>query len=154
MASAPDQVLRFVNAHRPAGGSQVVSGRGDNPEFQFVGFGWPPRPGVLGNRWLLGEVVGLSDGSTGVRADAQVVWIMPRAASERVPAGVRTIDITRGVPQDAPTLSLHVTGRANIRKIIAMINQLPAAQPGAWSCPAELLGVPAVTFRFLARSDG
>jgi hypothetical protein len=39
-------------------------------------------------------------------------------------------------------------------KIIAMIDQLPTAQPGALSCPGMFSGTPVVTFRFLARSDG
>jgi hypothetical protein len=40
---------------------------------------------MLSFRRLEIEIVGLSDGRVGIRADAEVVWILPRAAEERIP---------------------------------------------------------------------
>lgn len=151
LSKTPADVLAFVKAHRPSGSKKVTSGSGGGlrqPSSEFVGFGWPPVAGVLGTRWLLVEVVRLSDGSTGVRADAQVMWIIPRPVGEKVPVGVHEIDITRGTRGHPPSLSLHVTSRATVREIVAMIDQLPTVQPEAISCPAFPVDGPVVTFRF------
>ncbi len=146
-----DQVIAFIRAHRPRGAFLSVTGSESNGRVQStsLGYQWPTVSSVLGSRMLLIDVVALRDGSTGVRADAQVVWIKARPASERVPAGVGEIDIVR-----QPSLSLHVTDHAKVSRLVAMINRLPIVQPGAWSCPAMPVHEPVITFTFRSSQGG
>ncbi len=145
-----DDVIAFIRAHPPRGGELTSTGSGWNGHVQSLSlaYHWRPIPGVLDPRALVINVAALPDGSSGVRADAEVVWIKPRPASERVPAGVRVIDISR-----PPTLSLHVTDQAKVRRLVAIINRLPIVQPGAWSCPA-MRPAPTITFTFRASPGG
>jgi len=150
-------VMTFIATHRPRGSAVAIVGStvgGSRPPTQFESFSWPAAGTVLGTHSLVVQVVGLAAGSTAVRVDAQVQWIIPRPRSERVPAGVREVDIARGAPGQAPTVAVRVTAPAKVREIISMIDRLPTVQPGSWSCPAELAGTPRVTFAFRADADG
>jgi hypothetical protein len=130
----------------------------------FTGVGGVGGPGIPANhnltfafagtasRQLLVNLVALTDGNTGVRADAQVQWIVPRPASERIPAGVRAVDITRGVPGRPPAIAVTVSAPAEVSVIVAMIDRLPIVQPGGWNCPAQFAGSPRV--QFVLRSAG
>jgi len=76
----------------------------------------------LGNAW------------TGIRADVSVGWVVARSASERVPAGVRTIEIEKS-GSDSPLASpnwrlVHrVTAPEKLAKIIRWFDALPI-EPG------------------------
>ena len=48
-----------------------------------------PNLNTLGTRELTVAAAKLDDGSTGVRVDAQVVWLDPRPAAEMIPASAR-----------------------------------------------------------------
>jgi hypothetical protein len=99
-------------------------------------------------------VVDLPGGRSGVRADAQVQWTIPRPADERIPAGVHELDVTRGRPHRAPAVSVHVTSAADIRRLAAMIDSLETIQPGASACPAFPENAPVVTFKFRVSRGG
>jgi hypothetical protein len=146
-------VLPYVEAHAPSGGkltgSGAYSGAGSSSWDLFA---FKPVPEVLATRWLLVEVTLLADGSTGVRADGQVVWIVPRAVGERIPSGVRAVDVTRGFPSRPPALSIHVSSSRTVRKLVSLIDRQPVTQPGVIACPA-LRRSPITTFTFLA-ADG
>jgi hypothetical protein len=140
VAAKPDQALAYVEAHPPAGSKKVGWGSGGGPggpTVSSVTYGWPATAGVLGTRQLVVELVRLGHGRTGVRADAQDVWITPRPDSERVPARVNrlTVTLVRGgkVAQGPYTLTSH----AKIHAAAAVINSLPLFPPGAYSCPAD-----------------
>lgn len=153
----PQIALGFIEAHRPAGSKLVETGSGGGggkPTSWLAAFSWPPVAGVLGTRWLVVEVVGLPGGATGLRADAQVVWVSSRPASEQIPRGARVLDVSVARPGAKPLLSITVTSRGKVRAVVAMVDELPMVQPGAISCPAELTGVPVVTFTFRARRGG
>jgi hypothetical protein len=109
--------------------------------------------GVLGQRWLVVEVVGLADGYAGVRADAQVIWLKSRPASERVPGDARVLTVTRGYPKHKPSLSFTTTNATKIQELSALLNGLQIVQPGAVNCPAMLVA-PTVTFTFRAARNG
>jgi hypothetical protein len=147
---SPDSVLSYVKAHPPDGSRLEMNGTGAGPgySYQYLGFSWPPVDNRLGTRWLLVEVTALPDGATGVRSDAEVVWIPPRLPTEKVPPGVRTIDIRR----TSPPLSLRISNPWKVRQIVRLVNQLPVAQPGAIACPALVAGRPVVSFRFMSAS--
>jgi hypothetical protein len=95
---------------------------------------------VLSTRWLVVEVVQLPGGSTGLRADAQVVWVKPRPASEQIPPGAHLLRVSVGtaIPANKPKQRpFTVTSPKILHRILALLNALPAAQPGARSCPID-----------------
>jgi hypothetical protein len=153
----PQAVLAFVRAHRPSGALSELSGstslRGITTSW-FVRFKWRPIKGVLADRALGVQLVRLPHGSTGVRADAQDVWVVPRPAGERIPASARVLTVTVGRRSYRPSLSMTVTDTAKVSKIAAMIDRLATLQPGAILCPAFPGNGPFVTFSFTATQGG
>ncbi len=140
LAESPAAVLKYIAAHPPPGGRAVMSGAtggAGKPTVTATGFTWPPVRGKLSMRWLVIEVVGLADGSTGLRADSQVVWITPRPASERIPPGATRLVLTTTRFGKIIQGPLTVASRPAVRKVVALLNALPAWQPGAMSCPAD-----------------
>jgi hypothetical protein len=136
-------VFEYIEAHRPAGAGSFLCGPTTTygvVESECAYFTWPAVPGVLGTRWLVVEVVQLPDGATGLRADAEVVWLTPHAAAETIPTGARLLRISVGSgikgnqPKQRP---LTVTSTTKIEKIAALIDALPAEQPGERSCPVD-----------------
>lgn len=157
VATRLPSVLAFIRAHPPGGSQPGGSGSGGGPHIppnEYVSFSLPPARGVLQSVELTVNAVSLHDGATGVRADAQVVWIVPRRASERIPTGVHAIDITRTRRGQAPSLSVSITDPAQVGKIVAMVDRLPRSQPGSYSCPSEPVNPPVVTFTFRAAAAG
>ena len=150
-------VTAFIRAHAPRGGKLLVSGAGVQgpgvPAGHVLAYQWPAVRGVLWSRELVIAVVDVSGGRTGIRADAQVEWTIPRPADERIPAGVHELDVTRGLLGSAPTLRVHVIDLAQIRTLASMIDRLETVQPGVWACPAYPVNAPIVTFTFRARLD-
>jgi hypothetical protein len=86
-------VEAFVRAHRPRGSQKAGSGYESGGTAFFA---YPAQPGRTSNRWLAVTMAALPDGSTGVKADAQEIWIVPRAATEVVPGGVRETAVVGG----------------------------------------------------------
>jgi hypothetical protein len=146
----PESALRWFTNHAPAGSRQSEGGAlGNNGSVisQYIGFTFlRPLRGGAPSETLLVMVAAARGRGTGVRADAQVVWLFRRPVTERIPAGVRVIMISESRPRGAPTGAWTVTDRARIRAVAALVNDLPAAQPGALACPADL--GPLVTISF------
>jgi hypothetical protein len=152
----PRRVLAFIEAHtpHPTKGLAGSGGYRGGPTFFSLQFEFAPLPGVLDARWLVVKVIGLRDGTTAVRVDAEVVWVIPRPASEQIPADVGEIDVTRGHPGQPPAVSLTVTNPATITRIVALINSLPTVQPYALSCPSWPADAPLVTLTFRTTPGG
>ncbi len=138
---SPASVLDFVATHRPAGSRLVFAGHGGgSPQglsFSQVGYGWPPVRMVLSARSLGITAVPLSGGVTGVRVDAQDVWIVPRPPSSEIPSSLTGlwVTVTRlGRRIQGP---LRFSSAVKVRRAIALLNQLPLFQPGVISCPAD-----------------
>lgn len=147
------QVLDYVQRHPPHGGRlETTESGGPGPPWEDVTFSFPVKTDVLGIRWLAVTMIQLRDGSTGVRVDGQVQWIIPRSPNEKAPSGVKVIDLVRKVHGQAPTVSRRVTEQGQVDRIIKMIDRLPALQSGAWACPAETSDPAIVTLTFRARS--
>jgi hypothetical protein len=150
--------LDHVGAHRPHGGKLALSGSqgpiDGPPVSRFVGFSWPPVDRLLTARQVLVEAVDLAGGVAGVRVDAQVEWIIPRPASERIPRPVHEVDVTRGALGQPPSLSMKVVATQKIRRLVAMVDALEIVQPGVYACPALPVGGPVVTFTFRAGDGG
>jgi len=111
-------------------------GRDGRIVSEYVGY-WLLRPrwGGAPAEMLLVTGAPARGGGTALRVDAQVVWLLERPASERIPGGVRTILFqARG---DGEASGGSVFNRGRIRRVTALIDGLPAAQPGAFSCPGS-----------------
>lgn len=124
-------VMRFARTHRPRGAQRSGSGYESGGT---VFFAYPAQAGRTSGRWLAVTMVELPDGSTGVKADAQEIWIVPRPATEAVPAGIREIEIR------SPHRLLRVTDRAKVTRIIRWFDRLPTVQPGIFNCPMLIEG--------------
>jgi hypothetical protein len=136
-AGPPTALLSYINSHRPAGASLVSSGTVfGGRAVVFETFGWPATDGKLSSRSLVLEAVGLPGQRTGLRADAQDVWITPRPASERIPSRSTSLVVSvrkAGKAVDGP---FTFTKTIRIAAATVLINSLPASQPGAQACPA------------------
>ena len=139
----PKEAFAYVRTHLPSSArrsGQGQSGGPGEPEVLFESFEWPSIAGVLSQRSLHVAVVQLADGSTGLRADAQVVWVTPRPPSEVIPPGAHLLRISvhsRIAANQPKQRRLTLTSSKRIDKIVALINALRAAQPGLRNCPAD-----------------
>ncbi len=146
----PAETVAYIYAHLPSCTTRPL------PEHTISGFTWPGNPGTL-VIWA----VPLADGSTALRADAQVVWIIPRPASERIPSGAHLLKISIHEAGDKRIgivkirseratvlrrLPSHVTSIAQINKVTALLNELRVHQPGIRHCPIAPPGSVQLTF--------
>jgi hypothetical protein len=135
--------MAYIRGHPPGGSVLVSSGNGGTrglTSVESVTFAWPAVPGVLSTRWLVLTAAQLPHGSTGLRADTQVVWVTLRPASERIPAGRRrlSVSVTSALKGNlAAQRPFSVVSAQRIEGIVALLNSLPAAQPGVRSCPDD-----------------
>jgi hypothetical protein len=136
----PGDVIAFVRAHPPTGGAPFATGGAGNvytgTSADSLYYQWPAVRGVLGYRELAVTATALPDGETGVLAEAQSDWIVPRPTAERIPLSTGEIDITSGAPGQPPSEALSVRKASEIKKIVRLINGLPIAQPILFHCPA------------------
>ncbi|MGI8712646.1 MAG: hypothetical protein ACR2NR_05560 [Solirubrobacteraceae bacterium] len=151
-------VYGFVRSHVPPSAKLSTwsgpPGSIGAPAASFAAYAFPPGIGYLPMRELAIAVVGLPGGSTGVRADAQVQWIIPRPRGERIPSRARLLDVTVGRPGAAPLAMRTVTDPHRVRRIAAMIDSLQTVQPEAINCPSYPTNAPEVTFTFRAAPNG
>jgi hypothetical protein len=153
-----DSVLAYLKSNPPAGSKLDGSGGlyiGRKPIDQSLDFGWPAVRGVLGERELSVTVMSLGDGRTGVLAQAQSDWIVPRPRSERIPATAHAVDLSSAVLNGPTTVTLTVTSAADVRSLVSLLNALPIVQPGLYSCPGLIEnGARVITFSFRAFAAG
>lgn len=150
----PQAVLAWEQAHLPRRFTPQDMGFG--PPSWFRAFSLAPVPGVLNNRDLVVEVVGMGGGQTAIRVDAQVAWQPPRPPGELVPPAARVVTITRlpGLLPGAkrPPAPVTITDAAVVRRIAALVDGLPLSTIGPASCPMVPGGGIQLTFR--ARPGG
>jgi hypothetical protein len=134
-------VFDWIESHPPAGSAGQEGGATGNSGgivSQYVGYSFlTPRWGDAPAETLLLTGVPARGGGTAVRVDAQVVWLLKRPASERIPGGVRAITVTERRSTGSPSGPWTVTASARIRDAVAIVNRLPAAQPGPVACPND-----------------
>jgi hypothetical protein len=149
----PAETLAYICAHLPPDTTQPMTFGGglmgpNVPENMIGAFTWPGNAGTLAV-WA----VRLANGSTALRVDSEVVWVTPRAASERIPAGARLLTISvrswarRSSGPEFNRLTIlkrlpsRVTSVARIEKIVTLLNELRVHQPGRrCHCLLELAG--------------
>jgi hypothetical protein len=159
------ETIAFVRAHPPVGSKLTGSGQGGigrvvrdgepgvlSVEEEWQEFGFAPIAGTLGQRSLSVTAVQLPDGSSGVRADAQVVWLTPRPPSEVIPSGASLLRVSvpsRIRENRSGQRPFNVASVPRIAAVVKLLNSLPAAQPGTRSCPIDFGN--RVRLRFYAR---
>jgi hypothetical protein len=145
----PDAVAEWIQSHVPAG-SSLDGTEGGSGDFSAYSFAFPSVAGVLANRQLSVAIVPARGGGSAIRVDAEDIYWVPRPKSERVPKGVHLIDVTVQRMNPFSTSNLTVTNRAEVAKVIRLVDALPPAQPGVTACPAD--DGPEVTLHFLANN--
>jgi hypothetical protein len=75
-----------------------------------------------------------SGGGTGIRVDAQAIWLPQRTASQRVPLGASSVDVVVYRTGYAPTVRRTLPA-AGARELARAVNDLPVATPGIFFCP-------------------
>jgi len=142
VAASAQSVMQFATAHPPSGSTSSGGGGGGGDFFET--FSWPAITNVLWSREVIIEATPLADGLTGVRVDSQVVWIIPRPPSERIPPGSRRLWVTTSGSASIPGSPsaafrpLLVSSQAKIGEVVALLNRLPLFQPGVVACPLDL----------------
>jgi hypothetical protein len=158
----PKAVLAWVGAHLPAGFTAAGSGGGSSqssPSVEMTAdiFALSPVPGVLPQRQLVVTAVAYR-GQTALRTDAQVAWLPPRTAAEKIPPGVRAVTVTpvfglnRNPGLDRLDHAFTVTDPAEVARIVALADGLTVYPPGVHPCPADFGG--AMRLAFLDRPGG
>lgn len=135
----PQEVLAWIREHPPSGSKLKFESSFEDHGVTTswdIGFEWPPIDEVADERALLVTATAGPGSGTALRADAQAAWIVPRPSSERVPAASRFLDLSVGRPGE-PQRRLSVANPGFVKRIAALVNDLPVAQPGALSCPAQ-----------------
>jgi hypothetical protein len=145
---APAEALSYICAHLPAGTTRPETigwspGEPNVPDNEIAVFTPPGSPSTL-----VIKAVQLPNGSTALRADAQVVWTTPRSASETIPSGAHLLRIavhdrsrSSRNPQNPSQLALlerlprQITSPRQIEGIVALLNELRVVQPGRRVCP-------------------
>jgi hypothetical protein len=155
VSGRPKTVLSYIEAHLPSAASRFETGSGGNvrtgSSSQDVGYMWPAAPGVLRARVLEVTVTALPGGLTGVLAQSQSDWFVPRPASERVPPGVQTIGLSVTTFGGGRVVSRTVRSATKIGRIVALIDAMPIVQPDTFSCPALILtGARVIELKFRA----
>jgi hypothetical protein len=140
-------VTWFVDHHPPSGGKSSGTGTSGGPGVPpnaSTTFSFPALAGRISTRDLEVDLVALPHHRTGVRVDAQEIWIVPRPRSEKVPSAVRVVDVRTSKAH------VRVTATAKVREIVRSFDALPIVQPGvSYHCPPETARRP-MSLRFLS----
>jgi hypothetical protein len=124
------------------------------PAASFVVDAFPPGVGYVPMRELMVEMVALPGGNTGVRADAQVQWIVPRPRGEQIPTRAEVLQVTVARPGATALVTRTVIDQRRVHRIAALIDRLQTLQPEVINCPAFPTNAPVVTFTFRAVPGG
>ena len=139
LSGTPSAAIKWLEAHPPSGSKITMggtSGVGDHVTAWDVGYTFPPVPGRISSEELQVTVTQAEGAGTALLADGQVVWVIPRPASERIPGGVRVIDVTASDPPRHIHFAGTIKSAAAIRRIVTLIEGLERPGEGARHCPA------------------
>jgi hypothetical protein len=142
------RVSRFVHTRLPRRARLTGTGTSSGPYVpankSFI-FSFPALSGRISSRALEVVLVALPHHRTGIRADAQDVWMVPRPAGEKLPAAVRVIDV------QSRKAHIRVTSETKVRRLVRLFDSLPIVQPGGiYGCPPDTIHRPPLSLRFLS----
>jgi hypothetical protein len=143
--TAPRWAMFYANTRSPATGTMgpAVSGSSEVKAFTL-----PASSDAITVEGVSVTAKWLPDGKTGVRADAQVGWLPPRPAAERIPAGTRRLLLRVASPTTYQYgqygRAIPITSQTQIRKVVALLNRLLRYPPGmSFGCGGPTQGPPA-----------
>jgi hypothetical protein len=134
----PWDVFAWLKKHPPAGTRIAFTGSGGNRDgLQSWGvtFQRPAVREVMDARQLAVALAKATGGGTAVRADGVATWIVPRQASNQVPGGAATLQVTLRGREPKPVTRFSVSDPARIAMVTRILNRLPLVQPGVMLCP-------------------
>jgi hypothetical protein len=148
----PGTALAWFQSHLPAGAGVYGTGTSSGPGYtqSDLGLGYRAVPDRLPIRELSISLTTASGGGTAIRIDADDVYWIPRPKWERIPARVRTIDVTVQRTDPTSASSMKITAPAKIAKVVSLVNAQPQTQPYVLECPV-FVG-PDVTVKFYGAS--
>lgn len=151
--ASPAAVVASFRSHLPPGAKLVTSSYGGGSAGAAYALG-TNRRFVVGPVQLMLGAVTLSDGLTGVRADAQVRYLSPRPPWQRVPIAARLLYVIKAGIGAKPLVSLVVTRHSVVRRLARLVDTLPfgGRASGSFSCPS--FGGPIDIFTFRATPAG
>lgn len=133
----PQDVLSWVEAHKPAGFTESGSGSSGTATAQesYATFSLPDVPGALLERQLLAEVAADGPEQTAIRVDAEDLWVPAKLAAELIPATAAVVTITplsAWRPAAKTDRQVTITDPSKAARIAAAVNALPVFPPYSW----------------------
>jgi hypothetical protein len=130
--------LAWIQAHPPGGLQSGTGGQAGGPGVpvnRFLGFSVPSTTAYDGAAVNV-ELVAISSTETGVRADAELIWLPPKPSQEYVPAGtaVTLVAYTNFGSSDAKALHTKALDSADAAVVINDINALLPSDGGSRGC--------------------
>lgn len=155
---SPAAILAYVKARQPAWGRhlQVMT----QQQSTSLLYTWTIEGPHLYSQGLQVTAATLANGRTGILAQADSVWTVPRPRSEQLPAGVRSVAVALrigsgvGGMKHQHTRTARFTTPATVASIVRAFNALQTMQPGQiYMCAESLPGRPLLTLRFVGVSS-
>jgi hypothetical protein len=133
--------LTWMQGHPPGGlqsGSGGQAGGPGVPLNRFLGFSVPSTTAYDGAAVNV-ELVAISSTETGMRADAELIWLPPKPSEEFVPAGtaVTLVAYSHFGSSDATVLRTKHLDSADAVVMINDINALLPSDGGSRGCAAD-----------------
>ncbi|MGH2844382.1 MAG: hypothetical protein ACRDKL_12500, partial [Solirubrobacteraceae bacterium] len=131
-ADTPAAVLVYVRAHPPVRPGDYQLGWGDSGDMLM----WTIDGAHLYSQELQVTAATLASGHTGIMAQAQSTWMVPRPRSEQLPPGVRSVAVTLrigsglGGMKHQHTHHYLITHATRVAAIVSAFNTMPISQPG------------------------
>ncbi len=138
-AAEPMSLFKYLQAHTPAG--MTVSSSGwlsyrRKITARTVTFSPRHLPAGIYSAMLATTFKPAKDGASLLRADAQVAWFPPRGGAGRIHAAdYKPVTVTRSRDDGRDKRSTTVSGRRQVRKLIALYNRLHGAPDVQTGCP-------------------
>ena len=145
----PSALSSWLAANPPKGLSEAQSttrhGFGARSIVQLIYMG--QGSGAVDEIAVFTNVFALPDGRTGLQLTALVTYRPDRPVAETLPAAARlVVTASNGYGPGHSTGSTTVTNAAQIKRVEDLIDGLPTAPQGAYSCPADFGGDLALDF--------
>jgi hypothetical protein len=140
--------MEWMSQHLPSGSSLDYEGTNSKGELVLV-FAWPTSGPVFNDQVVLVNAVSLSGGLTGVRVDADVVWLPVKPLGDLI-SGAKVVDLQRTLPGSTSVQRVVVSNPHEIANLLARFNQLRLVPPGAHTCPKDK--GPTIRFEFKHRA--
>jgi len=171
VAGRPQAVLAWIKAHPPAGSSDAGDGGIESApppgaplatppyrstQVSYVDFSLPSVPGVLMARAVIAAVAADGPDQTEIGVFGESLWLPARTAAELIPAAARLVAITPLPGQAPPAGTDHqvtITDPAQLARIAAVVNALPAQAPFGWMECGPFPG-PGMQLTFRANAAG